>query len=132
MESSKIKLFDGYYVYKGATSRELEILSVFLTDDVEAGDDTFDIGFRSWSENDKFKTLESNATVLEKIDDYIVLSDKFDLWDDCSEFFDGGKVSLSLEEFLAILDAWKAAWKKGSDEIILSRVDGLIKIEASV
>jgi len=130
MEQATIKLMHGHYIYKGSNSRELEILAVLLTDDVEAGEYSFARGLGGWVKDKEFDTLETNVAIIKKQDDQIVLSDKFDEMEDVPGIFEGGEFRLHKDKFIALLKSWDDITKTGAEEILILRTQDGVTFEA--
>lgn len=99
MEFVKLLLSQKYegYSYINASDTKMGNLGIFLTDDV-GYDPAF---YKKYVFNDRQKYMTSNATTLEKQDNYILISDQY------PEEEIPTSLKISRDQFIKLLDDWE-------------------------
>lgn len=107
----------GYYSSRDASNVEMESLGSFFTDDVGcSGGDSF----KDFVLNDKFLCASSNATYLEKEDDYILLSSLH-----AEDLYNPVELKITRDQFLKLIDDWnEKVCKVKPKEVIIKHENG--------
>jgi len=135
MEKARIQLIEGYYTYKGADTRDLEILAIFLTDDVEAGERCSVDFFQEWVTKPE-QRAGGMVMNLKKDEDDIVLTDSIDEVKDKSAFegwkeiYSGGECRMPAQDFVDFLKDWKKLANGAFEEILVIKENGIFRLEA--
>ncbi|HRN77903.1 MAG TPA: hypothetical protein PLU71_01570 [Candidatus Dependentiae bacterium] len=107
----------GNYSYNGASNTEMGNLGLFFTDDVGcSGGDSF----KDFVLNDKFLCASSNATYLEKEDDYILLSSLH-----AEDLYNPVELRITRDQFLKLINDWnEKVCKVKPKEVIIKYENG--------
>lgn len=99
----------------------MSIIACFLTDDV--GSDI--VGWKKWLDDEKSEYTSSNASLLEKEDNKVII---VHLW--FGENYEGeDEVELTKRQFIYLLDRWDKFRNKKSEEIIITLENGKLLVE---
>lgn len=110
----------GRYVYEDASNIAMNILGNFLCSDI----DTDSSSFREWFFNNKFDRACGNLTILDKENEYIVLSDIY------SEETNPTRLKMTFSQFLQLLNDWEEkVIKKKPREVIIRYENDQFAIE---
>ena len=96
MEFVRLSFSGNSYSYKGSSSIKMDIVGLFLIDDV-ANDSS---SFRIWAANKNWESSSSNTTYLEKENGLIMIKDLY------SQEEDPTWVPFTYTEFIQLLDDW--------------------------
>ena len=128
MNFVKLRLMkNGYsYLYQAASTMEMDILGIFLSDDVGACDDNT-LDYREWSHNDSLGMgISGNFGFLEKKDEYIFLTEIFRQKGDQTE------LKMSRQQFAQLLDEWQEkVCKTKPKEVIIKHAQDVFIIETN-
>ena len=102
-------------------SENLSILARFLTSDVVSGSTSW----KEWLLTDSLDDSAGNATSVDRDGKYILLSDLYSEQED-----NGLHLKIQKDLLVDILDQWEQFCKTRPKEIIITREDGVIKMEA--
>jgi hypothetical protein len=108
------------YSYQNSSNIKMDILGIFLTDDVSDRPSSF----REWFFDDNSFYASSNATSLSKENGYVLLSDLY------SEENEPTELKMTYSQFLQILDDWeKKVIKQKPKEVIIKHENNEFYIE---
>ncbi len=110
MDLVKLVYTHGSYDYKEATSRAMELIGIFLSSNVGSSGSSF----KEFGLNTHEQHTSGNTIYLEKSNNHIVLSDLYDQGKNPT------KVSMSIQQYIYLIDAWeKQVCKNMPKEIII-------------
>jgi hypothetical protein len=111
---------DNRYRYEESSSIEMDRLALFLASDVGY----FSPGWKEWALDQTSDFTTSNYASLQKEDGYILIGEEFAENLDAGPFF-----KISIEEFVKVLDQWEQFCKTRPKEILITRENGVIKMQ---
>jgi hypothetical protein len=127
---------NGFYMYRGGTTSEMDVLGIFLATDVGCSEQEWPT-FKDWALADKTSpgagfgyTIGGNATFLEQHDD-----DNIHLIDDTGSDPDDvhyipARITMTREQFVRLLDDWQEkVCKRKPREVIIKHVNDRFIIE---
>ena len=128
MDFVKLRLMkNGYsYLYQAASTMEMDILGIFLSDDVGACDDNT-LDYKEWSHDDSLGMgISGNFGFLEKEGEYIFLTEIFRQKGDPTE------LKMSRQQFAQLLDEWQEkVCKIKPKEVIITHENDMFMVEVS-
>ena len=116
-----IKDNTNYFEYKDSNSIELTFLGRFLRSDVGC----YWTGFKKWALDPTRDFTASNYATLEKEDGFVLIGE-----DAAENYDDGPFCRIPLDDFVKVLDQWEQFCKTRPKEILITRENGVIKMEA--
>jgi hypothetical protein len=121
-ESVKIKFNQNHLSSYDATSYEICNLGNFLTDDVGC----FWPGWKKWALDPTQDSTTSNYARLIKEENYILIGDQYSEEPDLGPY-----LKITIEEFIKVLDQWEQLCKNPPKEVLITRENSEIKMEAT-